>query len=228
MSHVTVQLQTISTINTKLVPAKDLPSEYISMGTKWANVDRELLLLSNFSDYWVLDKTTTAIAGATTAITGGASYNLFCGSDVSWSSDNWCVPAKLPTIIIIIENAEFKGILVGDVIKELIDMGQYGIFMWLTRTSPNAKIPEKTTNIHILGPRPDARILVHTAGVPAPRTLMEFMHQGQVASAPSAFIQAGGSVFAVPAGYTVQEVRNTIPNQNQFAPLMNISHYRRC
>ena len=212
MSHSLVQVQTIATINAKMVPAKDLPSDYTTKAIKWLTVDKKILLSTIFGSYWVIQKT----------MGSSSNYNMYCGDDVRWRNTDFNIPTKLPDLILVIENSEFKGILIGDVISELIKMGIYGIFTWLSPivgATPGPVAPlvqEQTTLDQILA----LAQTLHDRSQPQPQTLMQFMQQG-AAPRPMAYIQAGNTLIPVPAGGTLQ----VFPNQ--FSPMMNISHFRR-
>lgn len=203
MSASLIQVQTISTINSKMVPARDLPSTYGSLATKWLTYDKRTLLATEFSDYWIIQKTTG---------TSGANYNMYCGQTVPWNNSHFNIPSKLPDLIIIIENSTFLGILIGDVISDLIRMGVFGIFMWITSTSSAGTSSAGTTSA-------SANILSMVQ--PKPQTLMQFMQQSGGGQKPMAYLQAGNTLIPVPAGGTLQ----VFPNQ--FPPMMNISHFRR-
>lgn len=209
MSHSLVQVQTIATINAKMVPSKDLPLDYSTKAIKWLTVDKKILLSTIFDSYWIIQKT----------MGSSSNYNLYCGDDVRWRNTDFNIPAKLPDLILVFENSEFKGILIGDVISELIKIGIYGIFTWLSpivgaTPGPSAVLVQEQTLDQILA-------LAQTLHERSqPQTLMQFMQQG-AAPRPMAYIQAGNTLIPVPAGGTLQ----VIPNQ--FSPMMNISHFRR-
>jgi hypothetical protein len=193
-----------------MVHAKDLPSNYSTLAMKWLTVDKKILLSTIFASYWVIQKT----------MGSSSNYNMYCGDDVRWRNTDFNIPTKLPDLILVIENSEFKGILIGDVISELIKMGIYGIFTWMSpivgaTPGPSAVLVEEQTTLD--------RILALTQTLherSQPQTLMQFMQQG-AAPKPMAYIQAGNTLIPVPAGGTLQ----VIPNQ--FSPMMNISHFRR-
>lgn len=202
MSHSLVQAQTIATINGKLVTARDLPSTYNRLAIKWLTVDKNILLATEFSNFWIIQKKTGS---------DGANYNMYCGSSVPWRNTDFNIPDKLPDLILIIENVEFKGILIGDVISELIKMGIYGIFTWMSPIVGSTQTSQTLDNI---------LTMFQQVQQSQPQTLMQFVQQGS-APKPMAYIQTGNTLIPVPAGGTLQ----VIPNQ--FAPMMNISHFRR-
>jgi len=205
MSHSLVQVQTIATINAKIVPAKDLPSDYTTNAIKWLTIDKKILLSTIFGSYWIIQKT----------MGSSSNYNMYCGDDVRWRNTDFNIPDKLPDLILVFENSEFKGILIGDVINELIKMGIYGIFTWLSpiigaTPGPSTTLVQEQTLDRILA-------LAQTLHERSqPQTLMQFMQQGTTPK-PMAYIQAGNTLIPVPAGGTLQ----IIPT------MMNISHFRR-
>jgi hypothetical protein len=122
MSHIIVQAQAIDIINRKIVKKEDLPSEYNALAFKWLINSHQSLLDNEYKEFWIIEKTTTS----------SSSYNLFCGRNVYWRNTAFNIPDKIPNVIIVIENSEFKGIIIGVAIVELIQLGIYGIFLWLS------------------------------------------------------------------------------------------------
>jgi hypothetical protein len=212
------QLLTISNIMSKMIPATALPTHHCTSARKWFTIDKNILMATEFATYWIITKTTSS----------SSSYNMYCGSNVPWRNHSFNIPDRLPEMILVIENTELIGILVGGVIRELIDMGISGIFSWLSpiiATTSTASMPA-----HVWAAASDSSKLDHILSLTqalsssAPRrepTLVEFM-QARPAPAPMAYIQAGNTLIPVPAGGRL----DVIPNQ--FAPMMNISHFRRC
>jgi hypothetical protein len=197
MSHSLVQVQAIATINAKMVPAKDLPSDYTTNAIKWLTIDKKILLSTIFGSYWIIQKT----------MGSSSNYNMYCGDDVRWRNTDYNIPDKLPDLILVIENSEFKGILIGDVISELIKMGIYGIFTWLSpivgaTPGPVAPLVQEKTLDQILA---------------LAQTLHERSQVQGTSPRPMAYIQAGNTLIPVPAGGTLQV----------FPTMMNISHFRR-
>jgi hypothetical protein len=186
MSHIVDQAKTIELIASKLVKKDDLPSDYSNLVFKWLINDKSTLLSGEFADFWIIDKT----------ISTSSKYSMFCGKNVPWINTAFNIPDKLPTLIILIENSEFKGILVGDVIIDLIKIGMYGIFLWIS--SPTSQ--------------------------PSHQTLLQFMSSPPaVTFVQPPLINVGGRLFQLPPGGKV-EVINHLPNA--FEPLSNISHFR--
>jgi len=188
MSHIVDQAKTIEFITSKLVKKDDLPSDYTSLVFKWLINDKTTLLSGEFADFWVIDKTTST----------SSKYSMFCGKNVPWINTAFNIPEKLPTLIILIENSEFKGILVGDVIMDLIKIGMYGIFLWIS------SVPSQ----------------------PSHQTLLQFMSNVQppsVTFVQSPLINAGGRLFQLPAGGKIEVIKH-LPNA--FEPLSNISHFQ--
>ena len=122
MSHMIVQAQAIDIINRKMVKKEDLPSEYNALAFKWLINSHQSLLDNEYKEFWIIEKTTTS----------SSNYNLFCGRNVYWRNTAFNIPDKIPNVIIVIENSEFKGIIIGGAIIELIQLGIYGIFLWLS------------------------------------------------------------------------------------------------
>ena len=117
-----VQVQAIDIINRKIVKKEDLPNEYNALAFKWLINSHQSLLDNEYKEFWIIEKTTTS----------SSSYNLFCGRNVYWRNTAFNIPDKIPNVIIVIENCEFKGIIIGSAIVELIQLGIYGIFLWLS------------------------------------------------------------------------------------------------
>ena len=162
-------------------------------------------MATEFSTFWVITKTTGT----------SSNYNMYCGRNVPWNISAFSIPDKLPDLILVIENSEFKGILVGEVINELIQMGIHGIFTWMSPIVGASSSDSRTQTLeHVLSL---VNSLTNSAPNPTPQTLMQFGS----APRPMAYIRAGNTLIPVPAGGTLQVV------PNQFPPMMNISHYRR-
>ena len=204
MAHLPVQAQAISIMNIKMIKKEDLPGDYSALAIKWLLVDKNVLLASDFKDYWVIVKNTQNSI---------SNYHLHCGSNVPWSNTSYSIPDKLPSIILVIENNDFKGVIIGDTIIDLIKLGIYGIYLWM---SPLHTPSTSTSAPHfVIAP-------ITNPSPSTPTSLLEFMRVNS-APAPSAYIQAGGTLIPVPAGYTAQVIPR-IPNQ--FEPMMNISHFK--
>ena len=126
MSHLLTQARTIERINSQLIKKEDLTSEYNLLSTQWNTTNKEILMATKFAEYWVIVKDTKS---------GSANYNMYCGRNVEWRNTQYVPPARKPDIILVFENNDFKGILIGCVINELITMGMMSIFSWITKPS---------------------------------------------------------------------------------------------
>ena len=206
MSSSLVQAQTISIINSKIVNARDLPANYNNLAIKWLTTNKQILMATEFASFWVIVKTS-----GTSSV-----YNMYCGNNVLWNNTHYNTPDKLPDLILVIENSEFKGILIDNVITELVQLGLYGIFTWMSPITPSSS---STSSLHHIQVLVDSLV---NPPRPAPQTLMQFMQNAGSLQQPMAYIQAGNTLIPVPHGTSMQ----LIPNQ--LSPMMNISHYRRC
>jgi hypothetical protein len=214
MAHVPVQAKTIQILTEKIIKKSDLPSNYSTLADKWVTSDKNLLLKTAFSSFWVITLT-------------ASKYNMYCGSDVIWERSYFAHPKKNPDLILVIENNIFMGIIMGDTINELISLGDWGIFVWISSIPPPS---DQLEMLHakiaaLAGGTPPqlahVRVEVVPPPLPAARTLLEFMHQSQPPP-PPAYIRVGNQLFAVPHGTTSIQV---VPNQ--FPTIPNISHYKR-
>ena len=205
MSHMIVQAQAIGIMNSKILKKEDLPADYSTLGLKWMTSDQPTLLSGDYADYWVIVK----------MMDGSSNYKMFCGKNVPWRNTAFNIPDKIPSVIIVIENSEFKGILIGDVITDLIRLGQFGIFLWITSTTA----PAHQTLMQFMS--------AHSSAPPS----VTFVHPPiQFVKPGGAIINAGGTLYQLPAGGHVQVIKHdSVPNMIQ--PLSNISHFkivRRC
>jgi hypothetical protein len=220
MAHIPVQAKTLQILNDKIIKKTDLPSNYSTLADKWVTSDKNLLLKTAFSSFWVITLTSSK-------------HNMYCGSDVIWERSYFAPPKKNPDLILVIENNMFKGIIMGDTINELISLGDWGIYVWISSIPPpsdplemlHAKIAALAGGAPLQQPTPLAHVRVEVAPPPLmqlapPRTLLEFMHQSQPPP-PPAYIRVGNQLFAVPHGTTSIQV---VPNQTT---IPNISHYKR-
>ena len=120
MSHFLDSARSIEIINSNLIKKEDLGIEHIQIGSLW---DISLIqnLLSKdgvFSNYWVITKN----------IGVQSSYELYCGENVPYAIG---VITPQPQVIFLIVNNNFAGILIDKSIKDLINIGKYGIYSWL-------------------------------------------------------------------------------------------------
>jgi len=141
MSHMLPQAQAVGIIQSKMVKKSDLPDDYSSLALKWMIQNRTNLLNNEFADFWIVEKNSGS----------SSSYKMYCGKNVLWNNTHYATPNKLPNLILIIENAEFKGILIGDVITELIQLGRYGIFLWISTSVISDPIPSSSVYIGVGG-----------------------------------------------------------------------------
>jgi len=213
MSHLSTQAIAIGIMNTSMIKAHELPSNYADLAQKWAG-NKDALFSNEFKTFWVIVRTS-------------GNYNLYCGNNVVWSNTSFNIPRNKPDLILVIEENVFKGIVVGDPISQLIDLGMYGIFMWLMPIPVESKLDSIHRMVTQLSSPmymgTDAyRVTGHLIGAaPAPQTLMQFMVEKR-APPPTAYIRAGDTLIPVPHGTSVQVIPNRIE------PMMNISHFRRC
>jgi hypothetical protein len=186
MAHRVTQASTIAKINANLIKGVDLPDS-----RKWITHDKKTLLSTIFSEYWIIHKKTAE-----------NKYDMFCGTNVNWMNTHYAMPSKIPDITLVFEDNDFKGVLLGDTVKDLCQMGIYGIFMWIL------PVPVQTAEERLL------ELLGGASAAPAPAP-----------AAPVAYIRVGNNLIPVPAGHRVDVVHHGVPNA--FAPMMNISHFRR-
>lgn len=176
MSYQQIQAHTDKIINSRLIHG-----DYSILTNKWFinnNAD-------DFANLWVIVKNTTTLQS-----------NMYCGKNVPWKNSHFNIPSVLPNFILVIENSIGKGILIGQDIMDLIQLGDMGIFLWVTP---------------ILFPKTN-------------QTLMQFMQTSSPIPSNNVCINIGGSLMQLPSGGTVQVIKHNVPNPIQ--PLMNISHFR--
>ena len=173
----------------KIINSSIIIGNFSNLVKKWFNNNNS----NDFDDIWVIVKTTNPNQS-----------NLYCGKNVPWINSQFNIPNRLPNYILVIEDYCNKGILIGEAINTLIELGELGIFLWIA-------------------PKPDN----------TNQTLLQFMNSSgsnvAFVSAPissgSVCIGSGGSVIQLPSGGSIQVIKHgAIPNLIQ--PLGNISHFR--
>jgi len=205
MAHALVQATTIAKINSKIMKKETLGGDFTTLSFKWSTMDQSILLITDFSEYWVIEKNTCS----------SPNYKMFCGTNVPWTNTHYAMPRRLPDIVLVFEDGSFTGILMGDVIRELAAMGTFGIFLWLSPTVK--KTPEESLLAFMAAhsPRHVAPTISYHVPPPAP--------------APVAYLRTpDGRLFPVPAGTrSIDVIKHTVPNSDQFASMFNISNYER-
>ena len=187
MSYKQIQDHANKIINSRLVTG-----DFSNLVTKWFINNNS----DDFDDIWVIVKTTHPNQS-----------NLYCGKNVPWRNSHFNIPNRLPNYILVIEDSYGKGILIDNTIMNLIQLGDMGIFLWIT---PTSSIVNQTLIQYMNSTGPYAPNMGFVSGP---------MHSGSV------YIGAGGSIIQLPSGGTVQVIKhNEIPNI--FQPLSNISWYR--
>jgi hypothetical protein len=171
----------------KIINSRIVTGNFSNLVTKWFINNNS----DDFNDIWVIVKTTPNQS------------NLYCGKNVPWINSHFNIPNKLPNYILVIEDSYGKGILLGDTIMNLIQLGDMGIFLWIT---PTSSIANQTLLQYMNSTGPYAP---NIGFVSTP------MYSGSVC------IGVGGSVMQLPSGGTVQIIKH-----NAFQPLSNISWHR--
>jgi len=166
MAHRVIQASTIAMLNASLI--KDATCRD---SAKWNTCDKKILLSTIFSDYWVIHKKNS-----------DNKYNMYCGTNVNWSNTHYAMPPKIPDVTLVYEDNDFKGILLGDTVRELCYMGIYGIFLWISPVP--AQTPEERL-LELLAPaQPMAYIRVGNNLIPVPAGhRVDVVHHG----VPNAF-----------------------------------------
>jgi hypothetical protein len=115
--------KSVELINSSLINKRDLDKDINDLSVFWiiAPINDLLKRGGLFSNYWVITKKSNL----------SSSYELYCGETITSS--------YVPQIIFVYENDIFQGILIGEVIKKLILIGQNGILSWI-KTEPKTYI----------------------------------------------------------------------------------------
>jgi hypothetical protein len=149
MEKIIAHAQSVDIINTKMIKKNDLDQTTNETALFWTFSPKNDLLSNDgiFGNYWVITKNSQD---------ANATYELYCGNKITSS--------RVPSIIFNYENNEFKGILVGDVIHQLILIGQDGILSWEKKTYSSVYI--HVGGGTMLGIAPGARIqhINHSTG----------------------------------------------------------------
>ena len=177
MAYQQIQAHTNALINSRIIIG-----DYGNLATKWFINNQS----SDFDNIWVIIKNTTT-----------SQTNLYCGKNVPWVNTHFNIPSVIPNLILVIENSIGKGYLIGQTIMDLIQLGDMGMFLWITPIYQPVQFTNPV-NIGFLSPP------VPSGGI---------------------CINAGGTLMQLPVGGTVQVIKHgQIPNI--FQPLNNISHFR--
>ena len=143
MDKIVSHAKSIELINSSLINKRDLDKDINDLSVFWtiAPIDDLLKVGGLFSNYWVITKKSSS---------SGSSYELYCGEKITSS--------YVPPIIFVYKNDIFEGILIGEVIKKLVLIGQNGILSWI-KTKPK-------TYLDISGISPGTRIhrIDHSTG----------------------------------------------------------------
>lgn len=125
MEKIVANAQSVNLINSNMVKKNDLDQNINETAMFWTFAPKNDLLSNDgiFGNYWVITKNTNG---------SSSDYELHCGNKITSS--------RVPSMIFNYENNEFKGILVGDVIRQLILIGQNGILSWEKKIYPSAYI----------------------------------------------------------------------------------------
>jgi hypothetical protein len=177
MTYQQIQEHTNKIINSRLITG-----DYSVLTNKWFTNNNA----DDFANMWVIVKNTTTLQS-----------NMYCGKNVLWRNTCFNIPSIMPNFILVIENSVGKGILIQKDIMDLIQLGDMGIFLWVT------PIPISKTN----------------------QTLLQFMHASTPIQSGGVCINAGGTLMQLPAGGTIQFINHSAII-NTIQPLGNISHFR--
>ena len=178
MAYQQIQAHTDKIINSRLITG-----DYSVLTNKWFTNNNA----DDFANLWVIVKDTTTLKS-----------NMYCGKNVPWRNTCFTIPSIMPNFILVIENSVGKGILIGKDIMDLIQLGDMGIFLWVT------PIPVPKTN----------------------QTLLQFMHTSSPIPSGNVCINVGGSLMQLPSGGTIQVIKHGSYVTNPYEPLMNISHFK--
>jgi hypothetical protein len=125
MDMIVANAHSVNLINSNMIKKNDLDQNTNETAMFWTFAPKNELLSNDgiFGNYWVITKNTTG---------SNSTYELYCGNKITSS--------RVPSMIFNYENNVFKGILVGDVIRQLILIGQNGILSWEKKIHSSAYI----------------------------------------------------------------------------------------